>query len=259
MGGGIRFKVCEKVNVGDRMKKILKYNFFDKEKNMKKIFIILAIFVVSLGYTFAEAPESYSEPKMKICFDVSEAFGFSTFPDTPEFKYFNQNYTYKDTLEENIFLKNNVSLKLMLSCKANETFKILPYLGLDFMNFNLAFNLGVDFEIKEKHNFGVGMLIGASEWESKFNNKKEWVIEYDGYDYELDKMTFESTCLRFLVSYSYFIHKSFYVGTNVGFDILRDIEYKEYLKNSNVYCYNTKTYDGTEFVFQIKVGYRFNK
>lgn len=25
MGGGIRFKVCEKVNVGDRMKKILKF------------------------------------------------------------------------------------------------------------------------------------------------------------------------------------------------------------------------------------------
>ena len=89
----------------------------------------------------------------------------------------------------------------------------------------------------------------------KFNNKKEWNI--DGY--KLDKMTFESTCLRFLMNYSYFIHKGFYVGTNVGFDILRDIKHKMYLKNSNTYYYNTKAYDGTEFVFQIKVGYRFNK
>ena len=143
----------------------------------------------------------------------------------------------------------------MLPCEVNETTKVLPYLGLDYMDFNPAFGLGVDFEIKEKHNFGAGMLIGKSKWESKFNTKERWTCEY----YELDKMTFESTCLRFLVNYSYFIHKSFYVGTNVGFDILRDIEYKEYLKNSPDYYYNTKAYDGTEFVFQIKVGYRFNK
>lgn len=222
---------------------------------MKKIFTFLTILAIGLGFTFAEVPESSSEHKMKICFDISEAIGFSTFPDTSEYKNFNQYYTYKDTLEKSSFFKNNVSLKLMLPCEVNETFKVLPYLGLDFMEFNPAFNLGVDFEIKEKHNFGVGMLIGKSKWESKFNNKEEWNI--DGY--KLDKMTFESTCLRFLVNYSYFIHKSFYVGTNVGFDILRDIEHKEYLKNSNVYYYNTKAYDGTEFVFQIKVGYRFNK
>ena len=223
---------------------------------MKKIFAFLTILVVGLSFTFAEVPESSSKPKTKICFDISEAFGFSTFPDTSsEYKDFNQYYTYKDTLEKSSFFKNNISLKLMLPCEVNETIKVLPYLGLDFMNFNPAFGLGVDFEIKEKHNFGAGMLIGKSKWESKFNNKKEWNI--DGY--ELDKMTFESTCLRFLVSYSYFIHKSFYVGTNVGFDILRDIEHKMYLKNSNAYYYNTKAYDGTEFVFQIKVGYRFNK
>ena len=225
---------------------------------MKKIFAFLAILAIGLSFAFAEVPESSSEHKMKICFDISEAFGFSTFPDTSsEYKNFNQYYTYKDTLEKSSFFKNNISLKLMLPCEVNETFKVLPYLGLDFMNFNPAFGLGVDFEIKEKHNFGAGMLIGKSKWESKFNNKEEWNI--DGY--ELDKMTFESTCLRFLVSYSYFIHKSFYVGTNVGFDILRDIEYKMYLKNPNVYgyYYNTKAYDGTEFVFQIKVGYRFNK
>lgn len=223
---------------------------------MKKIFAFLAILAIGLSFAFAEVPESSSEHKMKICFDISEAFGFSTFPDTSsEYKDFNQYYTYKDTLENDLFLKNNVSLKLMLPCEVNETIKVLPYLSLDFMNFNPAFGLGADFEIKEKHNLGVGMLIGKSKWESKFNNKKEWNI--DGY--ELDKMTFESTCLRFLVSYSYFIHKSFYVGTNVGFDILRDIEHKMYLKNSNVYYYNKKAYDGTEFVFQIKVGYRFNK
>lgn len=223
---------------------------------MKKIFAFLAILVVGFGFAFAEVPESSSEHKMKICFDISEAFGFSTFPDTSsDYKYFNPYYTYKDTLEKSSFFKNNVSLKLMLPCEVNETIKVLPYLGLDFMNFNPAFGLGVDFEIKEKHNFGAGMLIGKSKWESKVNNKEEWSI--DGY--ELDKMTFESTCLRFLVSYSYFIHKSFYVGTNVGFDILRDIEHKMYLKNSNAYYYNTKAYDGTEFVFQIKVGYRFNK
>lgn len=223
---------------------------------MKKIFAFLAILAIGLSFAFAEVPESSSEHKMKICFDISEAFGFSTFPDTSsEYKYFNPYYTYKDTLEKSSFFKNNVSLKLMLPCEVNETIKVLPYLGLDFMNFNPAFGLGVDFEIKEKHNFGAGMLIGKSKWESKVNNKEEWSI--DGY--ELDKMTFESTCLRFLVSYSYFIHKSFYVGTNVGFDILRDIEHKMYLKNSNAYYYNTKAYDGTEFVFQIKVGYRFNR
>lgn len=223
---------------------------------MKKIFTFLAILATGLSFAFAEVPENSSEHKMKICFDISEAFGFSTFPDTSsEYKDFNQYYTYKDTLEKSSFFKNNISLKLMLPCEVNETIKVLPYLGLDFMNFNPAFGLGVDFEIKEKHNFGAGMLIGKSKWESKFNNKEEWNI--DGY--ELDKMTFESTCLRFLVSYSYFIHKSFYVGTNVGFDILRDIEHKMYLKNSNTYYYNTKAYDGTEFVFQIKVGYRFNK
>ena len=223
---------------------------------MKKIFAFLAILIVGLRFAFAEVPERSSEHKMKICFDISEAFGFSTFPDTSsEYKYFNPYYTCKDTLEKSSFFKNNVSLKLMLPCEVNETIKVLPYLGLDFMNFNPAFGLGVDFEIKEKHNFGAGMLIGKSKWESKVNNKEEWSI--DGY--ELDKMTFESTCLRFLVSYSYFIHKSFYVGTNVGFDILRDIEHKMYLKNSNAYYYNTKAYDGTEFVFQIKVGYRFNR
>lgn len=223
---------------------------------MKKIFAFLAILAIGLSFAFAEVPESNSKPKTKICLDVSEAFGFSTFPDTSsKYKDFNQYYTIKDTLEKSSFFKNNVSLKLMLPCEVNETIKVLPYLGLDFMNFNPAFNLGADFEIKEKHNLGVGMLIGKSKWESKFNNKKEW--NYNGY--ELDKMTFESTCLRFLVSYSYFIHKSFYVGTNVGFDILRDIEHKMYLKNSNKYYYNTKAYDGTEFVFQVKVGYRFNK
>lgn len=223
---------------------------------MKKIFAFLSILVVGLSSVFAEVPESSSEHKMKICFDISEAFGFSTFPDiSSEYKDFNQYYTYKDTLEKSSFFKNNISLKLMLPCEVNETIKVLPYLGLDFMNFNPAFGLGVDFEIKEKHNFGAGMLIGKSKWESKFNNKEEWNI--DGY--ELDKMTFESTCLRFLVSYSYFINKGFYVGTNVGFDILRDIEHKMYLKNSNAYYYNTKAYDGTEFVFQVKVGYRFNK
>lgn len=223
---------------------------------MKKIFAFLTILAIGLSSAFAGVPESSSEHKMKICFDISEAFGFSTFPDTSsEYKDFNPYYTYKDTLEKSSFFKNNVSLKLMLPCEVNETIKVLPYLGLDFMNFNPAFGLGVDFEIKEKHNFGAGMLIGKSEWESKFNNKEEWNI--DGY--ELDKMTFESTCLRFLVNYSYFIHKSFYVGTNVGFDILRDIEHKMYLKNSNAYYYNTKAYDGTEFVFQIKVGYRFNR
>lgn len=223
---------------------------------MKKIFAFLTILAIGLSSAFAEVPESSSEHKMKICFDISEAFGFSTFPDTSsDYKYFNPYYTIKDTLEKSSFIKNNISLKLMLPCEVNETIKILPYLGLDFMNFNPAFGLGVDFEIKEKHNFGVGMLIGKSKWESKFNNKGEWNID----DYELDKMTFESSCLRFLVNYSYFIHKSFYVGTNVGFDILRDIEHKIYLKNSNTYYYNTKAYDGTEFVFQIKVGYRFNK
>ena len=223
---------------------------------MKKIFVFLAILAIGLSSAFAEVPESSSKHKMKICFDISEAFGFSTFPDTSsEYKDFNQYYTCKDTLEKSSFFKNNISLKLMLPCEVNETIKVLPYLGLDFMNFNPAFGLGVDFEIKEKHNFGAGMLIGKSEWESKFNNKEEWNI--DGY--ELDKMTFESTCLRFLVNYSYFIHKSFYVGTNVGFDMLRDIEHKMYLKNSPYYYYNTKAYDGTEFVFQIKVGYRFNK
>lgn len=223
---------------------------------MKKIFAFLAILAIGLSFAFAEVPESSSEHKMKICFDISEAFGFSTFPDTSsDYKYFNPYYTYKDTLEKSSFFKNNISLKLMLPCEVNGTIKVLPYLGLDFMNFNPAFGLGVDFEIKEKHNFGAGMLIGKSKWESKFNNKEEWNI--DGY--ELDKMTFESTCLRFLVNYSYFIHKSFYVGTNVGFDILRDIEHKMYLKNSNTYYYNTKAYDGTEFVFQIKVGYRFNR
>ena len=104
------------------------------------------------------------------------------------------------------------------------------------------------------------MLIGKSKWESKFNNKEFWYYEDPyGNDYELDKMTFESTCLRFLVNYSYFIHKSFYVGTNVGFDMLRNIEFKEYFKNSDRYRYNTKAYNSTEFVFQIKVGYRFNK
>ncbi len=222
---------------------------------MKKIFAFLAILVVGLSSAFAEVPESSSEHKMKICFDISEAFGFSTFPDTSsEYKYFNPDYTYKDALEKSYFFKNNISLKLMLPCEVNETIKVLPYLGLDFMNFNPAFGLGVDFEIKEKHNFGAGMLIGKSKWESKFN-KEGWHDEY----YEFDKMTFESTCLRFLVNYSYFIHKSFYVGTNVGFDMLRDIEHKMYLKNSPYYYYNTKAYDGTEFVFQIKVGYRFNK
>lgn len=222
---------------------------------MKKIFAFLTILAVGLNSVFAEVPESSSEHKMKICFDISEALGFSTFPDMPGHNDFNSYYSLKDTLENDFFLKNNISLKLMLPCKVNETFKVLPYLGLDFMEFNPAFNLGVDFEIKEKHNFGVGMLIGKSKWESKFNNKKEWNIG----GYKLDKMTFESTCLRFLVNYSYFIHKGFYVGTNVGFDILRDIKHKMYLKNSNTYYYNTKAYDGTEFVFQIKVGYRFNK
>ena len=224
---------------------------------MKKILILLSTLIVGLSSAFAKVPEDSSESKVKFCFDVSEAFGFSTFPDTSsEYKDFNQYYTYKDTLEKSSFLKNNISLKLMLACKANETIKILPYLGLDFMNFNPAFGLGVDFEIKEKHNFGAGMLIGKSKWESKFNNKEKWTMDDR---YELDKMTFESTCLRFLVSYSYFIHKSFYVGTNVGFDILMDIEHKMYIKNSDMYYYNTKAYDGTEFVFQIKVGYRFNK
>lgn len=221
---------------------------------MKKIFAFLAILAIGLSFAFAEVPENSSEHKMKICFDISEAFGFSTFPDTSsEYKYFNSYYTYKDTLEKSSFFKNNISLKLMLPCEVNETIKVLPYLGLDFMNFNPAFGLGVDFEIKEKHNFGAGMLIGKSKWESKFN--EGWYDEY----YEFDKMTFESTCLRFLVNYSYFIHKSFYVGTNVGFDMLRDIEHKRYLKNSPYYYCNTKAYDGTEFVFQIKVGYRFNK
>ena len=35
--------------------------------------------------------------------------------------------------------------------------------------------------------------------------------------------------------------------------------FKEYFKNSDMYRYNTKAYNSTEFVFQIKVGYRFNK
>ena len=34
---------------------------------------------------------------------------------------------------------------------------------------------------------------------------------------------------------------------------------RKYIKNSDMYYYNTKAYDGTEFVFQIKVDYRFNK
>lgn len=131
---------------------------------MKKIFAFLAILVIGLSFAFAEVPESSSEHKMKICFDISEAFGFSTFPDTSsEYKYFNSDYTYKDTLEKSSFFKNNVSLKLMLPCEVNETIKVLPYLGLDFMNFNPAFGLGADFEIKEKHNLGVGMLIGKSK------------------------------------------------------------------------------------------------
>ena len=223
---------------------------------MKKIFAFLTILVVGLSSAFAEVSESSSEHKMKICFDISEAFGFSTFPDMPGHNDFNEYYSLKDTLEKSSFFKNNVSLKLMLPCEVNETIKVLPYLGLDFMNFNPAFNLGVDFEIKEKHNLGVGMLVGKSKWESKFNNKKEW-SSYYGKRY--DKMTFESSCLRFLISYSCFIHKNFYIGTNVGFDMLSDIEYKKYLKDSNKYYYNTKTFDGTEFVFQTKVGYRFNR
>lgn len=222
---------------------------------MKKVFAFLTILVVGLGFTFAKVPEDSSESKVKFCFDVSEAFGFSTFPDMPGYNDFNSNYKLKDTLQDDLFLKNNISLKLMLACKANETIKILPYLGLDFMNIIPAFNLGVDFEIKEKHNFGVGMLIGASEWESKFNNKEIW--NYEGY--EADKMTFESFCLRFLISYSYFIYKDFYIGTNVGFDVLSDIKWKAYIKNSDMYYYNPKTFDGTDFVFQVKVGYRFNK
>ena len=41
--------------------------------------------------------------------------------------------------------------------------------------------------------------------------------------------------------------------------MLSDIKWKAYIKNSDMYYYNLKTFDGTEFVFQIKVGYRFNK
>lgn len=222
---------------------------------MKKILAFLAILAIGLSFAFAEVPENSSEHKVKFCFDVSEAFGFSTFPDTPKDNGFNETYNWNDVLDKDIFLKNNISLKLMLACKANETIKILPYLGLDFMNIIPAFNLGVDFEIKEKHNFGVGMLIGASEWESKFNNKKTWCYDY----YEADEASFESFCLRFLISYSYFIYKGFYIGTNVGFDMLSDIKWKAYIKNSDMYYYNTKTFDGTDFVFQVKVGYRFNK
>lgn len=71
---------------------------------MKKIFAFLAILAIGLGFAFAEVPESSSEHKMKICFDISEAFGFSTFPDTSsEYKNFNQYYTCKDTLEKSFF------------------------------------------------------------------------------------------------------------------------------------------------------------
>ncbi len=223
---------------------------------MKNVFAFLTILVVGLGFTFAKVPEGSSKLKVNYCVDFSEAFGFSTFPDMPEINDFNAKYELKDTLEDDFFLKNNISIKLMLSCKANETIEILPYIGLDFIEIIPAFNLGVDFEIK-KHNFGVGMLIGASEWESKFNNKRPWDI--DGY--ELDKITFESLCLRFLVNYSYFIYKGFYIGTNIGFEVLSNIQYKMYLKNTakDKYYYNPEAFDGTEFVFQIKVGYRFNK
>ena len=60
---------------------------------MKKIFAFLNILVVGLSFTFAEVPESSSKPKTKICFDVSEAFGFSTFPDMPGHNDFNEYYT----------------------------------------------------------------------------------------------------------------------------------------------------------------------
>ena len=70
---------------------------------MKKIFAFLAILAIGLSFAFAEVPESSSEHKMKICFDISEAFGFSTFPDTSDYKNFNQDYTYKDALEKSSF------------------------------------------------------------------------------------------------------------------------------------------------------------
>ncbi len=59
MGGGIRFKVCEKVNVGDRMKKILKYNFFDKENNMRKILMVMLM--VSQLFLFVSCKSSIEE------------------------------------------------------------------------------------------------------------------------------------------------------------------------------------------------------
>ena len=73
---------------------------------MKKIFAFLAILTIGLSFAFAEVPESSSEHKMKICFDISEAFGFSTFPDMPGHNDFNQYYTYKDALEKSSFFKN---------------------------------------------------------------------------------------------------------------------------------------------------------
>lgn len=80
---------------------------------MKKIFVFLAILAIGLSSAFAGVPESSSEHKMKICFDISEAFGFSTFPDTSsEYKYFNPYYTYKDTLEKSSFLRIMFPLNL---------------------------------------------------------------------------------------------------------------------------------------------------
>ena len=72
---------------------------------MKKILMLLSILIVGLSFAFAEVPESSSEHKMKICFDISEAFGFSTFPDMPGHNDFNQYYTYKDALEKSSFLR----------------------------------------------------------------------------------------------------------------------------------------------------------
>ena len=67
---------------------------------MKKIFAFLAILIVGLSSVFAEVSESSSEHKMRICFDISEAFGFSTFPDMPGHNDFNEYYSLKDTLEK---------------------------------------------------------------------------------------------------------------------------------------------------------------
>lgn len=143
----------------------------------------------------------------------------------------------------------------MLSCKIKDSVNLLPYIGLDFMNTNPAFSFGADLNFAEKHNIGLGMLIGTAEWESKVNDDRNWNVS----GYKIDKLTFESSCLRFVASYSYFVKKGFYVGANACFDKLNDIKYKVYCKDKSGYYYNKKPFDGTDFVFQIKAGYRFNK